>query len=200
MPRRSFTKATQGIPVPGGENARINLWLFRGRGPTDDHEVAVIVKRFEFVPRAESTESGETTSETQPLAKANTPARTFPREILRLKAPWPRTWASGCLSVLTNPAAPCPPASRGEWEQKVVAAGRISHFSARTREFLGPVRHLYILSDVDQRAFCSARTQTMSHFRTQHKTPIELPKQSRGWSVRRLRLYRTTAYDDWVRC
>jgi hypothetical protein len=43
-------KATQGIPVAGGENARINLWLFRGRGPTDDREVEVIVKRFGFVP------------------------------------------------------------------------------------------------------------------------------------------------------
>jgi hypothetical protein len=43
-------KATHGIPVPGGENARINLWLFRGRGPPDGHEVEVIVKRFEFIP------------------------------------------------------------------------------------------------------------------------------------------------------
>jgi len=39
-----------GIPIPGDENARINLWLFRGRGPTNGVEVEVIIKRFEFVP------------------------------------------------------------------------------------------------------------------------------------------------------
>jgi hypothetical protein len=43
-------KTTNRIPVPGGENVRFNLWLFRGRGPTDGRDVEVIVKRFEFVP------------------------------------------------------------------------------------------------------------------------------------------------------
>lgn len=38
------------IPSAGNENARINLWLFRGRGPTDGKTVEVIIKRFEFVP------------------------------------------------------------------------------------------------------------------------------------------------------
>ena len=38
------------IPSEGNENARINLWLFRGRGPTDGKTVEVIIKRFEFVP------------------------------------------------------------------------------------------------------------------------------------------------------
>ncbi len=41
---------TDGIPQTGGENARMNLWLFRGRGPTDGRDVEVIVNRFEFVP------------------------------------------------------------------------------------------------------------------------------------------------------
>jgi hypothetical protein len=41
---------TNGIPVAGGENARMNLWLFNGRAPTNRSEVEVIVNRFEFVP------------------------------------------------------------------------------------------------------------------------------------------------------
>ncbi len=38
-----------GIPVPGGENARINLWLVNGRAPTNRQSVEVIIGRFEFV-------------------------------------------------------------------------------------------------------------------------------------------------------
>jgi len=41
---------TQGIPQAGGENARMNLWLFQGQAPTDRQEVEVIVSWFEFVP------------------------------------------------------------------------------------------------------------------------------------------------------
>jgi hypothetical protein len=37
-----------GIPVPGDENTRINLWLYRGRAPSAEQEV--IINRFEFVP------------------------------------------------------------------------------------------------------------------------------------------------------
>ena len=40
---------TQDVPRPGGENARMNLWLFNGRAPAVE-TVEVIVKRFEFVP------------------------------------------------------------------------------------------------------------------------------------------------------
>lgn len=40
----------QGVPSAGDENPRINLWLFRGRAPTDGQEVEVIVNRFKFVP------------------------------------------------------------------------------------------------------------------------------------------------------
>lgn len=36
------------IPQPGGENARINLWLFRGRAPKST--VEVVISRFEFIP------------------------------------------------------------------------------------------------------------------------------------------------------
>jgi hypothetical protein len=37
-----------GIPVPGNENPRINLWLNNGRAPSTALEV--IINRFEFVP------------------------------------------------------------------------------------------------------------------------------------------------------
>jgi hypothetical protein len=38
------------IPVPGGENARVNLWLYRGSAPSNRLPVEVIISRFEFVP------------------------------------------------------------------------------------------------------------------------------------------------------
>ena len=41
---------TSGIPVPGDENARINLWLFRGRPPSNGSEVEIVISKFEFVP------------------------------------------------------------------------------------------------------------------------------------------------------
>ena len=36
-------------PVPGGENARVNLWLYNGSAPTNGQPVEVIINRFEFV-------------------------------------------------------------------------------------------------------------------------------------------------------
>jgi hypothetical protein len=42
-------KCTSTILHAGGENARMNLWLFRGRAPFNGQEVEVIVNRFEFV-------------------------------------------------------------------------------------------------------------------------------------------------------
>jgi hypothetical protein len=44
---------TQGVPQPGGENARMNLWLFGGGAPTNQRAVEIVVKRFEFVPAAQ---------------------------------------------------------------------------------------------------------------------------------------------------
>ena len=41
---------TQLIPQPGGEQVRMNLWLFRGAAPQRNHSVEVVVRRFEFVP------------------------------------------------------------------------------------------------------------------------------------------------------
>jgi hypothetical protein len=41
---------TQGVPQAGGENARMNLWLFEGSAPTNQRAVEVVVKRFEFLP------------------------------------------------------------------------------------------------------------------------------------------------------
>jgi len=46
---QQWTCSTQ-VPVPGGENARMNLWLFRGRAPTNGQEVEVVIRQFEFVP------------------------------------------------------------------------------------------------------------------------------------------------------
>jgi hypothetical protein len=36
------------VPIPGGENPRMNLWLFRGAPPTDGQPVEVIVRSFSF--------------------------------------------------------------------------------------------------------------------------------------------------------
>lgn len=38
------------VPQPGGENPRMNLWLFRGRAPSNGREVEAVVERVEFVP------------------------------------------------------------------------------------------------------------------------------------------------------
>ena len=39
---------SSGIPQAGGENARMNLWLFRGHAPAAAQEV--VISKFEFVP------------------------------------------------------------------------------------------------------------------------------------------------------
>ena len=41
---------SSGVPPTGGENPRINLWLFRGRAPAGRATVEIIINRFEFVP------------------------------------------------------------------------------------------------------------------------------------------------------
>lgn len=38
------------VPVPGGENPRINLWLFRGSAPTNGQPAEVIFDSFRFTP------------------------------------------------------------------------------------------------------------------------------------------------------
>ena len=45
----SYTRRN-GIPKPGGETPRINLWLFRGAPPSNGLPVEVIISKFEFVP------------------------------------------------------------------------------------------------------------------------------------------------------
>lgn len=44
---RTFTK---GIPVAGGENVRMNLWLFNGLPPMNQKENEVIVRTFSYTP------------------------------------------------------------------------------------------------------------------------------------------------------
>lgn len=44
----SWKYTGQYIPTCGGENARINLWLFRGQPPTDNSEVEVIISNFRY--------------------------------------------------------------------------------------------------------------------------------------------------------
>jgi hypothetical protein len=38
------------IPLPGNENARINLWLIEGRPPTNAKEIEVVIEEFKFIP------------------------------------------------------------------------------------------------------------------------------------------------------
>ena len=45
----SYTRRN-GIPKPGGENARMNLWLYQGAAPQNGQPVEVIVSSFEFLP------------------------------------------------------------------------------------------------------------------------------------------------------
>lgn len=39
-----------GVPPTGGENVRMNLWLFQGKAPAGRNSVEIIVDKFEFVP------------------------------------------------------------------------------------------------------------------------------------------------------
>jgi hypothetical protein len=39
-----------GIPVPGGEQARINLWLLGGLEPRHGQDTEVVIRHFEFLP------------------------------------------------------------------------------------------------------------------------------------------------------
>lgn len=39
-----------GVPPPGGEHARMNLWLHEGRPPGDGAEIEAIIRRFEVIP------------------------------------------------------------------------------------------------------------------------------------------------------
>jgi hypothetical protein len=39
---------TSGIPLPGGEQARINLWLYRGKAPTNQKAVETVISKFEY--------------------------------------------------------------------------------------------------------------------------------------------------------
>ena len=46
----AYTYAGSDVPVPGGENARINLWLFRGAAPINGQAVEVVFDSFRFAP------------------------------------------------------------------------------------------------------------------------------------------------------
>jgi len=41
---------TTGVPPAGGENVRMNLWLFQGKTPQNRSSAEVIINRFEFAP------------------------------------------------------------------------------------------------------------------------------------------------------
>jgi hypothetical protein len=41
---RDFTSS---IPLPGGEQARINLWLFRGKAPSNQKAIEIVISKFE---------------------------------------------------------------------------------------------------------------------------------------------------------
>ena len=45
-----WTFKGQGVPQPGGENFRLNLWLCNTAGTSDDAEEEVVVRRFAFLP------------------------------------------------------------------------------------------------------------------------------------------------------
>jgi hypothetical protein len=39
---------TSGVPLPGGEQARINLWLYRGKAPSNQKPVEIVISKFEY--------------------------------------------------------------------------------------------------------------------------------------------------------
>lgn len=47
-PLRTWTFRGDGVPDPGRENARINLWLFRGEPPQGGDRQEIVIERFDF--------------------------------------------------------------------------------------------------------------------------------------------------------
>jgi len=39
-----------GVPPTGGENVRMNLWLFQGKAPAGRNSIEIIIDKFEFMP------------------------------------------------------------------------------------------------------------------------------------------------------
>ena len=52
--RSAWTYSGPDIPTPGSEQARINLWLYRGAPPANGETVEVVVRRFKFTPGPQS--------------------------------------------------------------------------------------------------------------------------------------------------
>ena len=48
----SWSYAGPDVPRPGGENARMNLWLFRGTPPSNGQPAEVVITDFTFTPLA----------------------------------------------------------------------------------------------------------------------------------------------------
>jgi hypothetical protein len=46
----SWTYTGSDVPVPGGENARMNLWLFRGLAPSNGQPVEIVLSSFRHTP------------------------------------------------------------------------------------------------------------------------------------------------------
>jgi len=46
----AYTYAGADVPVPGGENPRINFWLFRGAAPMNGQPTEVVFDSFRFTP------------------------------------------------------------------------------------------------------------------------------------------------------
>lgn len=49
-PIESWSYVGADVPVPGGENPRMNLWLFRGAAPQDGQPVEIIIESFSHTP------------------------------------------------------------------------------------------------------------------------------------------------------
>ena len=60
-----FTNAAD-IPLSGDENVRLNLWLVQGTPPSDNNEVEVVIKSFNFVPLGVPPSASLNNPRTQP--------------------------------------------------------------------------------------------------------------------------------------
>lgn len=48
----TWTYGGPDVPRPGGENARMNLWQFRGQAPSDGQTIEIVITDFTFTPLA----------------------------------------------------------------------------------------------------------------------------------------------------